>query len=72
LYERRLLAKAEALLRSRLSLHQTLEHVRARLNKQLALTGIVACRVTRTRVSTEVLEPLAEAVRPYGVSRDRS
>jgi len=40
------------------ALLNTLGHVRARLNKQLALAGIVVCRVTPTRVSTEVLELL--------------
>ena len=40
------------------ALLDTHAHVRARLNKRLSLAGIVVCRLTRTRVSTEVLELL--------------
>jgi chromosome partitioning protein len=40
------------------ALLETHAHVKARLNQQLAVAGVVLCRVTRTRVSSEVLERL--------------
>ena len=42
------------------SLVDTMEEVRERLNPTLTLTGIVACRVSRTRHAREVVERLKE------------
>ena len=42
------------------ALTRTVERVRDRLNPELALTGIVACRVRHTNLNREILERLRE------------
>src|SRR5262249_22741421 len=42
------------------ALLETLAHVKARLNNRIALTGLVASRVNRTRVSNEIVVVLRQ------------